>query len=66
MSFLKITDPKKRDLIVNDYLKTKEHIKKQQTEERTGERDLQKDLGKLFRPMVQTYKKVRLKIFEQI
>ena len=28
MSFLKITDPKKRDLIVNDYLKTKEHIKK--------------------------------------
>ena len=42
MSFLKITDPKKRDLIVNDYLKTKEHIKTQQTEERTGERDLQK------------------------
>ena len=34
MSFLKITDPKKRDLIVNDYLKTKEHIKNQQTEER--------------------------------
>ena len=65
MSFLKITDPKKRDLIVNDYLKTKEHIKKQQTEERTGERDLQKDLGKLFRPITDV-QKVRSKIFEQI
>ena len=56
MSFLKITDPKKRNLIVNDYLKTKEHIKTQQTEERTGERDLQKDLGKLFRPITDVQK----------
>ena len=43
-------------MIVNDYLKTKEHIKKQQTEERTGERDIQKDLGKLFRPITDVQK----------
>ena len=64
MSFLKITDPKKRDLIVNDYLKTKEHIKKQQTEERTVNEIYKWTLENYSDPL-QTYKKVRLKIFEQ-
>ena len=29
MSFLKITDPKKRDFIVNEFLKTRQNIQQQ-------------------------------------
>ena len=37
MSFLKITDPKKRDLMVAEFLKTKKNIKRNQLVERLGE-----------------------------
>ncbi len=39
MSFLKITEPKKRDLIVAEFLKTKTNIQRNQLAERLGEQD---------------------------
>ena len=56
MPFLKITDPKKRDFIVNEFLKTRQNIQQIFLLERVGEhttrtfelfklvRDMQKDL----------------------
>ena len=51
MSFLKITDPKKRDLIVEEYLKTKQNLKQSLIAERLGEQDTLDDLTKYFRPI---------------
>ena len=47
MSFLKITDPKKRDFIVNEFLKTRQNI--QQNLERVGDVNTQYDVSKLFK-----------------
>ena len=37
MSFLKITDPKKRDFIVNEFLKTRQNIQQSFLSERVGD-----------------------------
>ena len=37
MSFLKVSDPVKRDLIVKEYLKIKKNIRDNLLSERTGE-----------------------------
>ena len=37
MSFLKITDPKKRDLIVNEFLKTRQNIQQTFVSECVGD-----------------------------
>ena len=37
MSFLKITDPKKRDFIVNEFLKTRQNIQQNFLSERVGD-----------------------------
>ena len=41
MSFLKISDTVKRDLIVKEYLETKKNIRDNLLSERTGEQQLQ-------------------------
>lgn len=56
MSFLKITDPRKRDLIVKEFLITRKNIQNKLIEERTGERSLQTDLGKIFKPITDVQK----------
>ena len=48
MSFLKISDPAKRDLIVKEYLETKKNIRDNLLSERTGEQQLQTDLSKFL------------------
>ena len=48
MSFLKISDPVKRDLIVKEYLQLKKNIRDNLLSERTGEQQLQTDLSKFF------------------
>ena len=45
MSFLKISDPVKRDLIVKEYLEIKKNIRDNLLSERTGEQQLQTDLS---------------------
>ena len=56
MSFLKISDPVKRDFIVKEYLETKKNIRENVLSERTGEQQLQTDLSKLFKRIIETQK----------
>ena len=56
MPFLKISDPAKRQLIVNEYFETKKNIRDNLLSERTGEQQLQTDLSKLFKPIIETQK----------
>ena len=54
MSFLKISDPAKRDLIVKEYLELKKNIRDNLLSEKTGEKQLQTDLSKFYRPITET------------
>ena len=55
MSFLKIRDPKKRDLIVNEFLKTKKNIQENfLLSERLGDISKQRELSKLFKPITES------------
>ena len=56
MSFLNISDPNKRDLIVKEFLETKKNIRDDMIRERTGEQQLQTDLSKIFKPITETQK----------
>ena len=64
MSFLKISDPVKRDLIVKKYLETKKNIRDNLLCERTGEQLLQTDLSKFFKPITETQKATAREITE--
>src|SRR5688572_3930579 len=52
MSFLKITDPAKRDLIVAEFFKTKKNIQQNSLNEKLGDIGLQQELTKLYKPIV--------------
>src|SRR5688572_2387207 len=52
MSFLKITDPAKRDLIVAEFFKTKKNIQQNFLNEKLGDIGLQQELTKFFKPVV--------------
>ena len=56
MSFLKISDPNKRDAIVKEYLDLKKNIRSNLLKERTGELELQADLSKFYKPITETQK----------
>ena len=64
MSFLKISDPLKRDLIVKEYLELKKNIRDNLLSERTGEQQLQIDLSKFFKPITETQKATTREITE--
>ena len=51
MSFLKITDPKKRDFIANEFHKTRQNIQYNILSERVGDLSIQYELSKLFKPL---------------
>ena len=57
MSFLNISDPNKRDLIVKEY-------RDDMIRERTGEQQLQNDLSKFFKPITETQKATMREITE--
>ena len=59
MSFLKISDPAKRDLIVKEYLQTKKNIRDNLLSERTGKQQLKTDLSKFYRPITETIRLIR-------
>ena len=63
MSFLKMSDQVKRDLIVKEYLETKKNIRDNLLSERTGEQ-LQTDLSKFYKPITETQKATTRKITE--
>ena len=64
MSFLKISDPLKRDSIVKEYLELKKKIRDNFLSERIGEQQLQTDLSKFYRPITETQKATTRKITE--
>ena len=64
MSFLKISDPVKRDSIVKEYLELKKNIRDNLHSERTGELELQTDLSKFYRPITETQKATAREITE--
>ena len=59
MSFLKITDPKKRDFIVNEFLKTRQNIQQNFLSERVGDMSTQYELSKLFKPVTDMHKDLK-------
>ena len=64
MSFLKISKPVKRDLIVKEYLEIKKNIRDNLLSERTGEQELQTDLSKFYKPITETQKATAREITE--
>ena len=51
MSFIKITDSKKRDFIVNEFLKSRQNIQQNFLSGRVGDLSTQYKLSKLFKPV---------------
>ena len=64
MSFLKITDPKKRDFIVNEFLKTRQKIQQNFLSERVGDLSTQYELPKLFKPLAKRFNRRSCKKIE--
>ena len=64
MSFLKITDPTKRDQTVKEYLELKKNIRDNLLAERTGEQQLQTELTKFNRPITESQKATAKEITE--
>ena len=64
MSFLKISDPLKRDSIVKEYLELKKNIRDNFLSKRIGEQQLQTDLSKFYRPITETQKATAREITE--
>ena len=59
MSFLKITDPKKSDFIVNQFVKTRQNIQQNFLSERVGDLSTQYELSKLFKPVTDMQKDLK-------
>ena len=64
MSFLKIRDPAKRDQTVEEYLELKKNIRDNLLSERTGEQQLETELTKFYRPIIETQKATAREITE--
>ena len=56
MSFLKISDPVKRDFIIKEFLELKKNIRDNLLSERAGEQQLQTYLSKFYKPITETQK----------
>ena len=59
MSFLKITDPKKRDFIDNKFLKTRQDIQQNVLSERVGDLSTQYELSELIKPVTDMQKDLK-------
>ena len=64
MSFLKITDPTKRDQTVKEYLELKKNIRNNLLSERAGEQQLQTELTKFYIPITESQKATTKEITE--
>ena len=59
ISFRKITDTKKRDFIVNEFIKTRQNIQQNFLPERVGDVNTQYQLSKLFKPVTDLQKRFK-------
>ncbi len=66
MSFLKITDPKKRDLMVDEFLKTRKNIQRNQLAERLGEQDAMSEFIRHYKPTTDVHKDLSQNILSEI
>ena len=66
MSFLKIRDPKKRELIVNEFVKTKKNIQKNFLSERLGDISEQRELSKLFKPITESQRETKESLVQEL
>ena len=66
MSFLKIIDPKKRGLMVDEFLKTKKNIQRNQLVERLGEQHAMAGFTRQFKPITDVQKDISQNIVSEI
>ena len=66
MSFLTITDPKKRDSLVEEFLKTKRNIQQNNLSSRIGDIDTKRDLSKYFRPVTDAQKDLENNVVQEL
>jgi len=66
MSFLKIKDPIKRDLIVAEFLKTKKNIQEKFITECLGDISAQREISKLFKPITETQKDIKERLVSEL
>ena len=66
MSFLKITGPKKRDLMVAEFLKTKKNIQRNHLVERLGEQHAMAGFTRQFKPITDVQKDISQNILSEI
>ena len=59
MPVLKITDPKKRDFIVNEFIKTWQDIQQNDLSDRVGDLNTQCEPSKLFKPVTEMQKRFK-------
>ena len=64
MSFIKVTDPKKREALIKDFIETRKRIKDSFVAKTVGEIEYQRGLTKLFKPVTETQKTTAKEITE--
>ena len=64
MSFIKVTDPRKREELIKDFIETRKRIKDNFIARKVGESDYQTGLTKLFKPVTETQKATAKEITE--
>ena len=64
MSFIKVTDPRKREELIKDFIETRKRIKDNFIARKVGELEYQTGLTKLFKPVTETQKATAKEIIE--
>ena len=64
MSFIKVTDPRKREELIKDFIETRKRIKDNFIARKVGEVEYQTGLTKLFKPVTETQKATTKEITE--
>ena len=64
MSFIKVTDPRKREELIKDFIETRKRIKDNFIARKVGEAEYQTGLTKLFKPVTETQKATTKEITE--
>ena len=64
MSFIKVTDPRKREALIKDFIETRKRIKDNFIARKVGESEYQTGLTKLFKPVTETQKATAKEITE--
>ena len=64
MSFIKVTDPRKREALIKDFIETRKRIKDNFISRKVGETEYHTGLTKLFKPITETQKATTKEITE--